>query len=303
MTFSRLTAVLAAALFALSACSGSPNTSGSASLVPTEPSPVSAVAAAKQFGVGLGVYAGAVGSASGATYGWCDGVVTNPSQCTGEVAGKRKYTYAVAKTINLVNGSGKNNGSVEMKFSATQKLGKGNYLMYGNVNELVKFQRNVSGFAQIVSSAWNDTLYISSKTLKKGAPVTIGVQLALKPGTNVACDAAGNSFGEVDFYSASISPPSGSTFSISGGCVDGAFEYYLYGNAKQQGTTAVGTIATSVGASYPLYFAVSGNVIACQTQNYCVGMFAASLSGNYAFKITSITSGATYTTASGVTYK
>jgi hypothetical protein len=260
--------------------------------------------AAKAFGVGLGVFAGAVGSASGATYGWCDGIPTNPSQCTGEVAGKRKYTYKVSKSIALETGTGQNDGSVQMSFSASEKLGSASYLMSGTVTELRKSLRNVSGFAQVVSGAWNDTLYVSSKTLKEGTPVTIGVRLKLSPrSTIVTCDTAGNSYGALGLYSASISPPSGSEFAITGGCIGGSFEYYLYNATSKPGTVAVGTIATSVGASYPLYFSLSGNVIACQTTNYCTGTVGAKLSGDYAFTITSITNGATYTTASGNSYQ
>jgi hypothetical protein len=47
----------------------------------------------------------------------------------------------------------------------------------------------------------------------------------------------------------------------------------------------------------------TGQIIACQSVNYCIGDIVASLSGSYKFKITSITRGATYTTASGNTYK
>lgn len=52
-----------------------------------------------------------------------------------------------------------------------------------------------------------------------------------------------------------------------------------------------------------MYFVATGQVQACQSANYCIGDIVASLSGSYKFKVTSITSGATYTTASGNTYK
>ena len=122
------------------------------------------------------------------------------------------------------------------------------------------------------------------------ASVTLGEQLALtKASTTIACDSANNSFGELDLYSPSVTPPSGNQFAIGGYCVNGSFEYFLYGNEKMVGTTATGTIATAVGDS--------------QTVNYCVGDIVANLSGTYKFTITSITSGATYTTASGNTYR
>jgi hypothetical protein len=104
-------------------------------------------------------------------------------------------------------------------------------------------------------------------------------------------------------YSASITPSSGSQFSISGACSNGTFLYYLYNNSQQKGTTAVGTISTAVGDSYPIYFATSGQVLACQSSTQCLGDFFAVLSGTEKFTITSITHGATYTTASGNTYK
>jgi hypothetical protein len=121
--------------------------------------------------------------------------------------------------------------------------------------------------------------------------------------TRIACDSAQNSFGQLNLYSPSVTSPSGGEFSISGGCVNGAFEYYLYQNEKQLGKTATGTIKTAVGDSFVMQFVLTGNVVACQSSNFCVGDIVAILAGDYKFTVTSITPGASYTTASGETYR
>ena len=259
----------------------------------------------KQYGVGLGTFAALVGSPSGGDYGWCDGVVENPSQCTGEVPGVRRYTYALKKRAKLQYESTQD-GYEDFDISAESKLGTGSYLMSAEVNELHQKLKGVSVGSQVVNSSWNDTLKISSKSLRNGTPVTIGVQLALLNASNdIACDAAQNSFGQLELYSASVTPPKsdGSEFEIAGYCVGGVWEYYLYGNTKNSGTTAVGTIGTAVGDSASLDFSLAGNVIACQTSNECVGDITASLGGKYKFTITSITKGATYKSASGQKYQ
>jgi hypothetical protein len=203
----------------------------------------------------------------------------------------------------LVNGSGQPDGYADVKLNASSKLGSGSYTLFAEDNEEIQFLKNVSAGAQIVASDWDDTFSITSKKLKKGSRVTIGVKLVLQQSTEVACDAAQNSFGELDLYSPSVTPPSGSQFAIAGYCENGSFEYYLYENSKLPGTTAVGTISTAVGDSFTFYFVATGQVLACQPKNQCSGDIIASLHGTYKFTITSITRGATYTTASGNTYQ
>jgi hypothetical protein len=278
---------------------------GSVAPAPAVPVADAAWPAVKAFGVGLG---DAVGIAGGGGYAhqWCNGAPGGASGCYSEIPGKRKFTDGASGSVNLVIGKkgSQPDGYVKVNFSATSKLGTGRYLMAGETNETVKYLKNVGAAAQVVSSDWDDTFYVSSGSLKKGTPVTIGVKLILQnPQTDIACDTAKNSFGELDLYSPSVTPPSGSQFNITGYCVNGAFEYYLYQNAKDPGTTATGTIKTAVGDSFVMYFVATGQIIACQSVNYCIGDIVASLSGSYKFKITSITRGATYTTASGNTYK
>ncbi|MBV9232876.1 MAG: hypothetical protein JO030_02430 [Candidatus Eremiobacteraeota bacterium] len=263
-----------------------------------------AVFDAKQFGVGLGDYAAAPSTKASQTwrFQWCDGILENPSQCTGEVAGKRKYADNASGTATLYNGTA-SIGYTKAQITASQKLGVNSYVMYAETYEKSKALKNINTTSGIVSSAWMDTLYISSGSLKKGTPVTIGVKLKLTPQTaNVACDSAQNSTGVVEDYSSSITGPGSSEFLIRGGCVNGSFGYYLYGSLTKKGTTATGTISTAVGNSYPLYFAADGYAIACEGSNYCVGDVVASLAGSFKFTITSITKGAAYTTASGNKY-
>jgi hypothetical protein len=300
-------AYILAALFALPACGGSQNQPTGAGLMLPQVEHVAARPATKQFGVGLGNDAGAEGTSTGSkdkswTFDWCDGAPGNPSQCTGEVPGKRKFADDASGTANLYYGS-QSVGYTKAKIATTQKLGTESYVMSAETNASRSLGHGYFAQSQIVAADWDDTLYISSGSLKKGTPVTIGVKWALAPHTKVACDSAKNSSGSVELYGASVTPPSGSQFSITGACVGSTFEYYLYNNSKQQGTTAVGTINTSVGASYAIYFATSGQVIACTSSKQCIGDFFAVLSGNDKFTITSITPGATYTTASGNTYK
>ena len=228
----------------------------------------------KQFGVGLADDAGADGDTTSSPfrYDYCDGVLENPSGCYGEVPGKRKFSSSASGSVNLVNQSGQPNGYAKVKISVTSKLGTGNYSLSGETDELTKYYRDIGAQTQIVSSGWDDTFTIKSGTLKQGTPVTLGVQLALKAAaTDIACDSANNSFGELDLYSPSVTPSSGSQFAIGGYCVKGKFEYFLYGNENDVGTTATGTITTAVGDTFTLYFVATGQVIACQTVNYCVG--------------------------------
>jgi hypothetical protein len=299
-------ASIVAVLFALAACGGSQVQSTGAGLVPPQAEHGAAPLATKQFGVGLGDDAGAdgnVGSKPSWRYDYCNGVLGNPSGCYSEVPGRRKFTSGGSGMVNLQDQHGQANGYVKAKISAVSKLGTGSYLLFGETNEKTKYYRNIGAQAQLVSSDWDDTFYISSGSLKKGSPVTIGVQLTLDATqTSIGCDSAQNSFGELNLYSPNVTPSSGSQFSISGYCINGSFEYYLYNNAKLTGTTATGTISTAVGDNFTFLFVATGHVIACQTTNYCVGDIGAKLGGNYTLTITSITPGATYTTASGNTY-
>jgi len=248
-----------------------------------------------QYGVGLGTFAYLESYES---YGWCNGVVGNPSQCTGDVPGVRKYSYTLRKKQIL------SDGEQSFDISAVSKIGTGNYLMAGEVAVTMKAKSPGAG-AQIVNSGWDDTLYIKSKTLKNGTPVTIGVQLALlNASRNIACDAENNSNGQLELYVPNVKPPQsdGSQFEITGSCVGEAWEYYLYGNTKNMGTTGIGTISTKVGGSFILAFSLSGDA-AVSCNNYCSGDIKASLSGKYKFTITSITQGATYKSASGDKYQ
>lgn len=262
--------------------------------------------ATKQFGVGLGDLAGADGSGGSKgqswTFDYCNGSNGNPSQCYNETPGKRKYHESASGTAYLFYGT-QSVGYTKAQITATEKLGTASYTMYAETNASRNLGRGFVAFSQIVASNWDDTLYISSTSLKKGTPVSIGVTWTLAPQTNIGCDSAKDSSGELELYSASITPSSGTQFSITGICSGGSFVYYLYNEPTKPGTKAVGTISTAVGDSYPIYFATSGLVQACQTSSQCIGDYVASLSGNDKFKITSITSGATYTTASGNTYK
>lgn len=297
-----------AGVFALTGCGASQSQFSSLGLMPGQGHRAIASPAkkTKQFGVGLADEAGADGDTASSpfTYQYCNGVLENPSGCYGEVPGKRKFTSSASGSVNLVTGSDQPNGYAKVKLSATSKLGTGSYSLVAETNELTKGLRNIGAAAQVVSSGWDDTFSISSGSLKKGTPVMIGVELALtQVSTTVGCDSAQNSFGELNFYSPSVTPPSGSQFSITGYCVNGSFEYYLYNNTKQTGTTATGTVTTAVGDTFTLYFVATGQVIACQTVNYCAGDIISRLSGNYKLTVTSITAGATYTTASGNMYQ
>ncbi len=278
---------------------------GSVAPAPAVPISTAALPATKAFGVGLGDSVGIAGG-DGFRHQWCNGVAGDASGCYSEVAGKRNFADSASDTIDLKIGKkgSEPDGEVKVNFSATSKLGTGSYLMAGETSETAKYLKDVGAAAQVVASDWDDTFYISSGSLKKGTLVTLGVKLTLQnPQANIACDSAKNSFGELDLYSPSVTPPSGSQFNISGYCVNGTFKYYLYENTKKPGTTATGTITTAVGDSFVMYFVATGEVQACQPTNYCIGDTVASLSGTYKFKVTSVTQGATYTTASGNTYK
>jgi hypothetical protein len=287
------------AIVALAGCAGyqsspAPSAPGFASGAATYlPSSVA------QFGVGLGDRVGIDGGA-GFAHSWCDGALVSFFAC-GEVAGKRKFNDSASNTQYLTCSGTKSDGSVSINFAATQNIGMGSYSMSGETNETVNCGSGIGAHAQLDAGSWDDVLYVSSKRLKKKAPVTIGVKWVLKPQTDIACDTAQNSSGQMQLLSPSITGPSGRKFSISGSCTKGAFVYKVYG--KKEGTTAVGTIATHVGDSYPIAFDVTGNIVACNAGNYCVGDIKASLSGREKFTITSITVGATYTTASGDLYK
>jgi hypothetical protein len=295
------------ALIALAGCGGSQNALPAPATAQAA-RPIGLAPAVKQFGVGLGNAAGAEGTGGSKgmswTFNWCNGVPYNPScyPTVPEVPGKRKFHDLASGTANLFNGS-QSVGYTKAKIEGTATLGTGSYIMSAETNAKMKLAHGFFAQSQILGSIWDDTLYVSSGSLKKGTPVTIGVKWALTPHTNIACDSAKNSYGLLELYSASITPPSGSQFSISGACSNGTFLYYLYNNPQQKGTAAVGTISTAVGNSYPIEFVTTGQVVACQASTQCVGDFFATLSGTEKFTITSITQGATYTTASGNTYK
>jgi hypothetical protein len=257
----------------------------------------------KAFGVGLETE---VGVPFGAT-AWCDGT-WNPSNvyvCP-ETPGTRQYEFGPTKrTYVYKNASGEVLGSDTASGSVTSKLGAGSYILIGTMDTSIQLRGPQAGanFGQL-SGGWMDTLYIAAKSLKKGTPVTVGVKLALAPTrTGVACDAAGKSTGEVDFYAPfALGPDRVHATEVTGYCIAGSFKYYLYGNYHDAGTTAVGTIATAVGDSVPMYFAPSGGVSAGCPSNGCEGRIAAALEGSYELTITSITRGATYTAASGTKY-
>ncbi|MBV8344221.1 MAG: hypothetical protein JO190_04400 [Candidatus Eremiobacteraeota bacterium] len=260
--------------------------------------PLAASAATEQFGAGLGDTAGIAGGA-GFTHSWCDGVSGSFFAC-GEVAGARRFKDSASDTQNLTCSGTKSNGYVSVKFAGTQNIGIGSYSMSGETNETIKCGSGIGAHAALNVGSWDDVLYVSSKTLKKKTPVTIGVKWVLTPVTDIACDRSQNSYGKVELYSPSVTGPKGGKFSIIGSCVKGAFVYKI---GKQEGTTAVGTISTRVGASHPIAFSIVGNIVACAVDNECVGDIKASLSGRDKFTITSITKGASYTTASGDLYK
>ena len=292
---------VAGALVALAACGSAQNQPTAAGLMPTAaghfaPGP----ATKKAYGIGLADSAGAADKG----YEWCNGAPGNPSGCPDEVPGKRSFKNSGAVKVDLVTGSDQPDGYASVKINDTQKLGTTSYLLDGEVDVLKAPNDAGEAAASISNGWWQDEFTISSQTLKNGTPVTLGVQAALDPTeTSVACDAAGNSFGELLVYSPSITPSSGSEFTISGSCVSGTFEYQLYGTSLQ-GTTATGTIGTAVGDSFTLYFVMTGEVTVCESKtSACSGLYVANLDGSYAFTVTSITSGATYTTASGNTYQ
>jgi len=287
-------ACVLAALFALAACGTTQNQPSGVSLVPLVAGRVEPGRATKAYGVGL---AAAVGTVPTWGYQWCNGAPGTLSLCPDEVPGKRSFKNSASGGQSL--GS---EGYVKAKIDVTQKLGATSYLLDGEVDVLNSHTIAEAG-ATISNGWWQDEFTISSQTLKNGTPVTLGVQAALNPTeTNVACDAAQTSFGELFIYSPSITPSSGSQFSISGDCVSGTFEYLL-GNGTQ-GTTETGTINTAVGDSFSVIFTMTGDVAVCEDNKNqaCLGLYAANLGGSYQFTVTSITSGATYTTASGNMY-
>jgi len=287
-------ACVLAALFTLAACGAPQNQASGTNVVPAV-NRLGAGPATKAYGVGLADGAGTVPTWGA---GWCNGVPAETlSFCPDEVPGKRSFKNSASGGQSL--GS---EGYVKAKIDVTQKLGATSYLLDGEV-DVLNSQIIAEAGATISNGWWQDEFTISSQTLKNGTPVTLGVQAALNPTkTNVACDAAQTSFGELFVYSPSIKPSSGSQFSISGACVNGTFEYLL-GNGAQ-GTTETGTIGTAVGDSFTVYFVMTGEVTVCEEKNQaCLGLYIANLDGSYQFTVTSITSGATYTTASGNTYQ
>ena len=292
-------ACVLAALFTLAACGAPQNQASGTNVVPAV-NRLGAGPATKAYGVGLADGAGTVPTWGA---GWCNGVPAETlSFCPDEVPGKRSFKNSASGGRNLENGSGQPEGYVKAKINVTQKLGATSYLLDGEV-DVLDSQIIAEAGATISNGWWQDEFTISSQTLKNGTPVTLGVQAALNPTeTNVACDAAQTSVGELFIYSASITPSSGSQFSISGDCVSGTFEYLL-GNGVQ-GTTETGTISTAVGDKFTVYFVMTGDVAVCEDNKNqaCLGLYAANLGGSYQFTVTSITSGATYTTASGNMY-
>jgi hypothetical protein len=251
----------------------------------------------KQFGAGLEAAAYVEVPGSTKDYTYCNGGPYNPS-CPMEKAGKRKFTFDAMAQLEEPPSVG---GSATMAVTLDSNLGAATYSSSGTVTEANQELKDSTAGSQD-QLGWDDTLSISSKTLKNGTPVTIGVRLVVSPTTtNVACDSQQNSYGALSFYMPNASSPSG-PFQINGECDNGTFVYVI-GNGKQKGTTIDGTISTAVGDSESIAALVEVTTQACNPANACVGTYTAALAGSYRFRITSITSGATYTTASGKTYE
>jgi hypothetical protein len=88
--------------------------------------------------------------------------------------------------------------------------------------------------------------------------------------------------------------------------MNGSFVYTVGSGAVGQpiGTTDAGTLTAYVGQPYPISGLSQFQTDACGVNSayYCNGIFEAGLAGSVKWRITGITRGATYTSASGTIY-
>jgi len=146
--------------------------------------------------------------------------------------------------------------------------------------------------------AWVDWLKATSATLPAGTKASFKVTTTLVPGTTKApCNADDTE--SVSFNFSSNGLPGGYS-SIVGGCVKGAFAYYI-DKPSHPGKVIVETINGAVGQNLMIQGlgTVQGSlcaVVGCTAQS-------ATLSGKVTYKIEALTHGVSFTTASGTSYK
>ena len=253
------------------------------------------------FGDGLSADLGAASGNSGSRYQYCEEPGYSFSSCPLEEPGKRRFSYSKTASANS------SVGSASASVSLVSELGTGKYnegVSAEGVPSMPPYSADTADTSAYLS--FDDTIYVNSSTLPKGTPVTITYKIALKPSaTSVSCNQ--NSTGQAGF-GVMAAGGSNSPLSIFASCTYGQFVYEIYGQGQpHKGDAATGTWHSKVGSS--LVFSGSARAslsVGCGTfkgDPPCLTRYSDTVAAGYKFTVKSITSGATYTTASGDKYQ
>lgn len=251
------------------------------------------------YGVGLGVAASLTAGLKQWSHQFC--ATNSSSDCSGIVEHKKSVTYSVSQSgTDKING-----GHFSLKTDEVSTLGQSSYNIALKANGASNTPGQDGAVVNPANITWSDNLHVKSKTLKKGTPVTISVQLSLTPSvTDVSCTSDQNSSASID-YTGTGADQFSSFMKVSGYCVgSGSFVYVIDDGSGGQGTTDTGTIATSVGATVGI--AGNGSFVgwACSFTPTCVRSYVTNIAGSATWTITGVSpKGATYTTDSGRKYQ
>jgi hypothetical protein len=240
------------------------------------------------FGVGLAAAMASGYGSDGFVYQYCEVKQDDFETCPAVEWGKTISGYSASRTIVS---QGYNYGSTGTAVQhATSGLGEFRY-----------YQNDVANFyiSSEMNAAWNDVLHIQSKTLHKGAPVSLGVSLTLEPGyyAYLECYPYGATAGKEYFYGPGY-------VSIYGQCnYTENFELTIGSPNGPPGTQATGTLETKVGATLPIGGGATTSAYTCEG-GACEDeqTFTAGLGGTVKWRIVKIPAGVTYTTDSGHRY-
>ena len=302
---------MAAALLAsLTACSSQsmPNAPSSQQNVQTLPassrvaqlrSNVLHAANQEPYGVGLHVIAALTAGLQQWTHEYCQRKEVSGSCPTSP--GKTSATFSISHSgTDTING-----GTFTLETSDASTLGDSTYGFDLTASGGQNTPGQDGAAVPTDNIAWFDRMHITSKTLPKGTPVTIKVELSVVPtAANVSCTADQNSSAGFTYLATGADAHEG-YMQLNGGCsAPNKFVYTIGPNGEGgQGKTDSGVISTSVGKTVDISGSGGFNGWACTFTETCVKSYVTSIAGDVIWKIKSISpAGVTYTTNSGHMY-
>ncbi|MBV9720139.1 MAG: hypothetical protein JOZ77_12540 [Candidatus Eremiobacteraeota bacterium] len=268
------------------------------------------------WGVGVDGYAGGPGGGP-FLFAYCDATIyLSPPQpnCYQNIPwkyGKKSLTVGYSADANPCEGGSPGYGTCSAALSTSDKLGK------VAISNAVSASGNPSdpswaskGTTQ--TSAFTDEIMVTSSSLPVGSPATLKETLSLsKAFSFTASSSNGSGCASVGLIGVDVGyQASGEAGTLTGECQNGQF---VQKTSNGLGTTESTPLQVRVGYSYPisLILLVELNVWDCTSltsnETTCAswgGSSSASMQNvDVPYKLTSVTSGVTYTTASGRTYQ